>query len=83
MNTKFLILILALSMTGCVKNNDPASFEKDAEDNDSSGLRGIENNRLYSMHDKYHAVTCWYLVDQNNTTMSCLPDDQIENAKKD
>lgn len=138
MNIRFLILLLALSLVGCTKDDsaqtvaDAAATSKtddsavtdntvadaaataesstsdgftsvdatpatdtsvtpaatdDAEvtnneDNSSDGVTAdkLTNGYVYTTHDAYHQVTCWYVY--GNQSLSCLPDSEVSNVKK-
>lgn len=53
----------------------------DTLNNDDSTSSYAASNHLYSTHDKYHQVTCWYMVN-NEWAISCLPDSQVANVKE-
>lgn len=138
MNTRFLILLLALSLTGCNPPDDSAATVADAAATSTDdaqpatveGFSGVDNtptpqpaaftgtlnpgqipaqvtdgaeprlqtgtddknnddsvndkaaaDHLYSAHDKYHQVTCWYMYGNGSWAISCLPDKDVTNVK--
>ena len=51
--------------------------------NDDTPVTWVRNGHLYSTHDKYHQVTCWYMRNDNGDwALSCLPDSQVANVKE-
>lgn len=52
------------------------------DDNNGDDLPDIKPGKLYSTHDTYHQVTCWYIFGSSGGwSLSCLPDSQIVNVK--
>lgn len=55
----------------------------DTINNDDTESSTAISDHLYSTHDKYHGVTCWYMHGPNGEwALSCLPDSQVANVKE-
>lgn len=62
---------------------EKAVFGKDGVNNDISTSTTVWRNHLYSTHDKYHKVTCWFMDSKiGGWALSCLPDSQVAHPEK-
>lgn len=76
---KSLALLVCAGITACTQQPQPQQAAPVAE------MR-IGYNKLTVVHDRKHAVTCWYVTGGyggDSPAISCLPDRQITQPEKD